>query len=332
MLDIPEGDDLVKFGYFSQLQMPRPWRENAEALLYQEAMDQAVYAEAVGFDYYWQTEHHFYPEIGHSSAPELFLAALAQRTTRIRLGLGVVVLPCNHPYRVAEYVATLDVLSGGRVEFGAGRGASPYHAEAFGYSADETKEVWLESLRAICSMFLNDPFPGWSGKYLGDLPQRDIVPKPIQRPHPPLWLAATQPGTFVEAARLGLGVLGLTRLGIQEMGPAVRAYREGMAECEPVGGYANHQVAAFAICNVDGDYAVGRDKACAAARWYFGENDVPLQKLRFGPQEGASPERATEKGRRGALEDLLAKSNDQLVEDGVVIGGDVDAVCRSVER
>ena len=76
----------MKFGYFNQLQMPKPWRENGEVLLYKEAMEQAVHAESVGFDCYWQTEHHFYPEIGHSSSPELFLAALAQRTTTIRLG------------------------------------------------------------------------------------------------------------------------------------------------------------------------------------------------------------------------------------------------------
>ena len=83
----------MRFGYFNQLQMPKPWEENAEVRLYKNAMEQAIYAEAVGFDYYWQTEHYFLPEIGHSSAPEIFLAALAQHTSKIRLGLGVTVLP-----------------------------------------------------------------------------------------------------------------------------------------------------------------------------------------------------------------------------------------------
>jgi alkanesulfonate monooxygenase SsuD/methylene tetrahydromethanopterin reductase-like flavin-dependent oxidoreductase (luciferase family) len=138
----------MKFALFNQLQMPKPWRENEEVLVYKEAIEEAVYAEAVGFDAYWQTEHHFYTEIGHSSAPEVVLAAISQRTSRLRLGLGVVVLPCNHPYRVAEYVSTLDVVSGGRVEFGTGRGASPYHVEAFGFSPSETKAVWEESLQA----------------------------------------------------------------------------------------------------------------------------------------------------------------------------------------
>lgn len=117
----------MKFALFNQLQMPGPWRQHEEVLMYKEAITEAVHAEAVEFDAYWQTEHHFYTEIGHSSAPEIVLAAISQRTSRLRLGLGVVVLPCNHPYRVVEYVSTLDVVSDGRVEFGTGRGASPYH-------------------------------------------------------------------------------------------------------------------------------------------------------------------------------------------------------------
>jgi alkanesulfonate monooxygenase SsuD/methylene tetrahydromethanopterin reductase-like flavin-dependent oxidoreductase (luciferase family) len=321
----------MKLGYFNQLQMPKPWPENAEVALYKEAMEQAVRAEAVGFDYYWQTEHHFYPEIGHSSCPELFLAALAQHTSTIRLGLGVVVLPCNHPFRVVEFVSTLDVLSGGRVDFGTGRGASIYHTEAFGYDSDESKEQWEESIQVICSMFMNDPFPGWKGKHY-DLPRRDLVPKPVQKPHPPLWLAATQPATFAKAARMGMGILGFSATEPDKMIPAIQAYKEAMPECKPIGGYANHQIAAFAICNIDKDYTVGRDKACAAARWYFGENDVPLQKLRFGSHEGKFYEEAAGGKRQGVLESILDRSNDQLIEDGIVIGGDVDSVCRGLEK
>ena len=156
----------MKFGYFNQLQMPKPWpNETAEVDLYRNALKQAIQAEAVGFNSYWMTEHHFYTEIGHSSAPEVFLSAVAQQTSTIRLGFGVVVLPCNHPFRVAEQVSTLDVLSNGRVEFGTGRGASIYHIEAFGVSPEESREVWLESLEAICALFLNDKFPGHDGKY-----------------------------------------------------------------------------------------------------------------------------------------------------------------------
>jgi alkanesulfonate monooxygenase SsuD/methylene tetrahydromethanopterin reductase-like flavin-dependent oxidoreductase (luciferase family) len=235
----------VKFGYFNQFQMPKPWPgEDAEVNLYRNAMEQAIHAEAVGFHSYWQTEHHFYTEIGHSSAPEVFLAALAQHTKTIRLGLGVVVLPCNHPFRVAEQIATLDQVSNGRVEFGTGRGASNYHIEAFGISPEESREVWEESLQVICSLFLNDKFPGHRGKYY-DLPARSLVPKPIQKPHPPIWVAATQPSTFETAARMGLGVLGLTTISPEDLIPAVQAYRAAEKDCRPVGGFANHQVSAY---------------------------------------------------------------------------------------
>ena len=98
--------------------------ENVDHRIHWDTLAEAVLAEQVGFDYYWATEHHFYEEIAHSSAPEVFLAALAARTTRIRLGHGVVVLPCNHPIRVAERAATLDILSNGRLDLGTGRGAS----------------------------------------------------------------------------------------------------------------------------------------------------------------------------------------------------------------
>jgi alkanesulfonate monooxygenase SsuD/methylene tetrahydromethanopterin reductase-like flavin-dependent oxidoreductase (luciferase family) len=303
----------MKFALFNQLQIPKPWRQNAEVLMYKEAIAEAVHAEAVGFDAYWQTEHHFYTEIGHSSAPEIVLAALSQRTSRLRLGLGVVVLPCNHPYRVAEYVSTLDVVSDGRVDFGTGRGASSYHVEAFGYSPGETKAVWEESLRVICAMLLNDPFPGWQGTYY-QLPPRDIIPKPVQKPHPPLWVAATSPSTFADAARLGLGVLGLVRLGVQQLIPAITAYKQAIPHCVPVGGDINHQIAAYAICGIDKDYSVGRDIAGAAGRWYFGDNQAVLQTHRFDSQQ------------------LLRLSNDQLIEEGIIIGGDADSVCRGIER
>ena len=325
----------MKFGYFNQLQMPKPWPgEDAEVNLYRNAMEQAIHAEAVGFHSYWQTEHHFYTEIGHSSAPEVFLAALAQHTTTIRLGLGVVVLPCNHPFRVAEQIATLDQVSNGRVEFGTGRGASNYHIEAFGVSPEESREVWDESLRVICSLFLNDKFPGHQGKYY-DLPARSLVPKPIQKPHPPIWVAATQPSTFETAARMGLGVLGLTTISPEDLIPAVQAYRAAEQDCRPVGGFANHQVSAYSICYVDTDDRRGRDIACAAARWYLGDNEAELQKVRFGTLVGGQDNVYHEQIRdtvRDRLGIIRSRTNDQLIEDGIVIGGNPDTVCRQLER
>ena len=325
----------MRFGYFSQLQMPKPWRgEGAEQQLYWDAIDEAVHAEAVGFDYYWQTEHHFYSEIGHSSAPEVFLGALAQRTHTIRLGYGVVVLPCNHPYRVVEQAATLDILSRGRVELGTGRGTSWYHTEAFGVQDAESRAVWKESLEVICSMFLNDRFPGHQGTYY-QLPERTLLPKPVQKPHPPLWVAASQASSFEGAAKMGLGVLGLTAQPPEKLTEAIQAYRAAQRHATPVGGYANHQIAAFSLCYVDEDDRRGRDLACASARWYLGDNDAELQWVRFNvPKTGPlSPDNEEiQSAARDRLHVLRTRSNDEMIDSGMVIGGNPDTVCRVVEK
>ena len=112
----------MKFGIFYEHQLPRPWNEGDELKLFQEALDQVELADRLGIDYAWEVEHHFLEEYSHSSAPEVFLAACSQRTKRIRLGHGIVLMPpgYNHPARVAERIATLDLVSNGRVELGTG--------------------------------------------------------------------------------------------------------------------------------------------------------------------------------------------------------------------
>src|SRR6202011_914628 len=110
----------MRFGIFYEHQLPRPWSERSEADLLRDALEQVELADRVGLDYVWEVEHHFLEEYSHSSAPEVFLAAASQRTKNIRLGHGIIQLPpaVNHPARVAERVATLDLVSGGRVDFG----------------------------------------------------------------------------------------------------------------------------------------------------------------------------------------------------------------------
>jgi hypothetical protein len=127
-------------------------------------------------------------------------------------------------------------------------------------------------------------------------------------------VAATSPSTFADAARFGLGALGLVRLGAQQLAPAIAAYRKAIGECDPVGGYVKHRIGAYAICSITTVYSVGRDIAGAAARWYFGENQTPLQSRRFDSQA------------------LLSLSNEQLIDEGIIIGGDPESVCRGLER
>ena len=145
----------MKFGTFYEHQLPRPWRPGAELKLFQDALDQVELADRVGFDHMWEVEHHFLEEYAHSSAPEVFLAAASQRSKRIRLGHGIVLLPpaYNHPARVAERIATLDLVSNGRVEFGTGESASVTELGGFDRDMDTKREVWEDALRCIIPMF-----------------------------------------------------------------------------------------------------------------------------------------------------------------------------------
>src|SRR6187397_2605941 len=139
----------MKFGMFYEHQLPQPWGEDSERQLYQEAMAQVELGDKLGIDYVWEVEHHFLEEYSHSSAPEIFLAALSQRTKRIRLGHGIMHTPpsINHPARVAERIATLDIVSGGRVEFGTGEGSAAAELDAFGLHPDDKRAAWEEGLR-----------------------------------------------------------------------------------------------------------------------------------------------------------------------------------------
>ena len=199
----------MKFDLLYELQMPKPHDERSEWRCYQEALEQIELADRLGYDTVWEVEHHFLTEFAHSSAPEVFLAAVAQRTKRIRLGHGVVLLPhrFNHPIRVAERVAALDILSDGRVEFGTGR-SSQFEQAGFEVDTDLSREMWQESLEMIPRMWTEDPFEH-AGRFV-TVPPRSILPKPLQKPHPPIWMAATSPQSWEIAGRNGIGILGLT--------------------------------------------------------------------------------------------------------------------------
>jgi len=196
----------VKFGIFYELQLPRPWAERSEYQLLQDALGQIELADRLGFGYAWCVEHHFLEEYSHCSAPEVFLGAATQRTTRIRLGHGIIQLPTNHPLRVAERVATLDLLSGGRVELGLGEGQGPVELHPFGARVREKREVWEEAVRALVPAFTQTSWQ-WQGQYF-KFPARNVLPKPFQKPHPPLWVACSNITTIASAGRWGMGALG----------------------------------------------------------------------------------------------------------------------------
>lgn len=196
----------MKFGVFYELQLPRPWEDDSEHKLFKNALDQIELADRVGYDYAWQVEHHFMEEYSHSSAPEVFLGAASQRTKNIRLGHGIIQLTTNHPARVAERVSTLDLLSDGRVELGIGEGSSVTELHPFERQFRDKRAVFEDAVKATLPQFWESSWE-YHGEYF-DLPLRNTVPKPLQKKHPPLWVACSQMETVKMAGRWGFGVLG----------------------------------------------------------------------------------------------------------------------------
>jgi alkanesulfonate monooxygenase SsuD/methylene tetrahydromethanopterin reductase-like flavin-dependent oxidoreductase (luciferase family) len=235
----------MKFGTFYEHQLPRPWKADSELKLFQEALEQVELADRLGIDHMWEVEHHFLEEYAHSSAPEVFLAACSQRTSQIRLGHGVVLMPpaYNHPARIAERIATLDLVSNGRVEFGTGESSSEVELGGFGIERAEKRDMWLEALGAVCRMFVEDPFLGHEGRHLR-MPVRNVVPKPVQKPHPPLWVACSRRETIHLAAKLGIGALSFAFVSPEEARQWVSDYYTTLAnESEPIGYAVNPNVA-----------------------------------------------------------------------------------------
>jgi len=235
----------MKFGGFYELQHPRPWTGGSEHTLLNNALEQVELSDRSGFDYVWATEHHFLEEYAHSSAPEVFLAACTQRTKNVRIGHGIVQMPphINHPARVAERVATLDLISGGRVDFGCGAGATETELGGFLVPQDEKKEMFLEGMRLAIRMMVEEPFAGHDGKFV-KMPQRNVVPKPLQKPHPPLWMACSRRESILQAARLGVGALTFSFVSPEEARQWVKDYYHAIEnECEPIGYAVNPQFA-----------------------------------------------------------------------------------------
>jgi alkanesulfonate monooxygenase SsuD/methylene tetrahydromethanopterin reductase-like flavin-dependent oxidoreductase (luciferase family) len=253
----------MKFGIFYEHQLPRPWGAGDEHRLLKDALDQVELADRLGIDYVWEVEHHFLEEYSHSSAPEVFLAACSQRTSRIRLGHGIVQLPqgFNHTARVAERIATLDLISDGRVDFGTGEASS--EAELGGFLVDRAtkRDQWAEGLDAVTRMFVEEPFAGYDGQFLR-MPPRNVVPKPMQKPHPPLWVACSRRETIHLAATKGIGALSFSFIEPSQAKEWVDDYYATIAseDCLPGGFAVNPNVAIVLplMCHADEETAIER--------------------------------------------------------------------------
>jgi alkanesulfonate monooxygenase SsuD/methylene tetrahydromethanopterin reductase-like flavin-dependent oxidoreductase (luciferase family) len=259
----------LDFGIFYEIEVPKPWTERCEYEVYKQTMAQVVQAEEHGFSHFWTVEHHFLSEFSHCSAPECLYGAIAAKTKRIKIGHGVRLLPFpyNHPIRAAEMGATMDLVCDGRLEFGTGRSVSRDELEGFGIDPRESRDLWEEALDIVVGAWTNEVF-SWEGRYF-KIPPRNVIPKPLQKPHPPLWVASTGPETHEIAGRKGLGLLSFTLLvDPEELKRRIGLYRAGLAEVRPAGKFVNDRAATFTIVHCAETNEEARRTAERAAVWY----------------------------------------------------------------
>jgi alkanesulfonate monooxygenase SsuD/methylene tetrahydromethanopterin reductase-like flavin-dependent oxidoreductase (luciferase family) len=243
----------MKFGLFYEMYAPPEDREE-EARIVRQTVDQIVLADKNNWDYVWLSEHHFLGGFSHMSAPEVVFGAAAYATEHIRFGFGLALTPpqYNHPVRVAERAAMLDCLSGGRVDIGSGRSTTPAELYGFGIDPDHSRGQWEEGLEAVARL-LSEENVELNGEYV-KMPPRTVYPRPVQQPHPPLWVGGVGPGNAERAAKRGLGMLFFAiKADPPSLAASIAAYQENIGDAEPYCGVVNNQTAGFVngLCSYD---------------------------------------------------------------------------------
>jgi alkanesulfonate monooxygenase SsuD/methylene tetrahydromethanopterin reductase-like flavin-dependent oxidoreductase (luciferase family) len=247
----------MEFGVFSTGTVgPKPWDESEPRVLRADVQS-GIVADECGFDTFWAPEHHCLEVYSHSSSSHLTCLAVGIQTKRIRVVTGIfnICPQINHPVRVAEQIALMDILTNGRVELGTGRGSGSTEVNTFGLMNEQTRELWEEAVRAIPKMWTQDLF-SWKGKHFS-VPERCILPKPIQKPHPPIWVTSSNPETVAMAGRMGLGVAVFSFQDPMVLRPLVDAYKKAIAKPEPVSQVINNKFVTIAplVCMKNGDEA-----------------------------------------------------------------------------
>jgi alkanesulfonate monooxygenase SsuD/methylene tetrahydromethanopterin reductase-like flavin-dependent oxidoreductase (luciferase family) len=256
---------VVKFGLLYEIEPMRPWGPSTVADCFWDSLEQVKVAEASGFSHVFVVEHHFLDQFSVCSAPEVWLSAVAQHTSTIRIGHGSRLLPYryNNPIRSAEMAATLDIMSKGRLEFGTARSASSVELEGFGIDPNVTRAQWDEALHMIPLMWTQDEFSWDSPSF--SMPPRNVLPKPVQQPHPPLWMSGTQPSSSVTAAERGVGYMHFSISSTDGLADQVAEYKRIVKNPPHQAGLAiNDQFAAFTMM------FCGTDDADAMARGFEG--------------------------------------------------------------
>ena len=348
----------MQFGLLFECQRPYEGTEIDWNALYKETLAQCELADQVGFDNVWFVEHHFLTGFSGSPAQDAMFGALSRVTKNIRIGYGVCILPYHHPVRVAERVALVDQLTDGRVEFGTGR-SNAYEQMGLGVDPRNTRSLWEESITMLPQIWQSDEFE-WEGEHW-QVPRRRVLPKPVQQPHPRMYLACTQQDSFRLAAEKGLGVLSSASYATSVLAEQVKIYRDALKNVNPVGAFATEFWGnnVHAYCGKDNDEA--RELAALSMKTFFGP-DKPYIAGRIGAYEelleawGGVPDhlqadfgrwlRQSDEAHRaqaeqsgisldagpGAARAAIAQLDaNTLADRGVIIAGDPDSCATAVQ-
>lgn len=319
----------MEFGLFVQAHVPRSEIEadpvGAEHRRLMAEAELAVHCDRHRWKYIWSVEHHFLEEYSHISASETFLGYLAARTTYAHVGSAIynITPPVNHPARMAERVAMIDHLSEGRFEFGTGRGSSTTEFMGFGIpDGDTTRAMYDEALPQILRMWREDRY-SYDGRFFS-MPERNVLPKPWSKPHPPIWVACGSPSTFEKAGRLGLGALCFTLGSPRDFEKLIKVYKDAIRNAEPVGDYVNDNVACVStlVCHEDGAEA---RRMCLNMGGAY-QNSLVFRYLDTFPRPPHVP----------AWPKLLAEPTpaelEQRIADGIRIVGDPEECRKGVQK
>lgn len=336
---------LTTFGLHNEIMVPRPWGPKTEYDTFKNVVEQAILADRTGYEWWSTVEHHFLAEFSHSTAPEVLYPYVAARTENVRIAHAVRLLPYpyNHPVRLAEQAATLDLLCDGRLEFGVGRSVSWDELSGFGIDPADTRGMAEESLQVILGCWTEDAY-SHSGKYF-NLPPRHVLPKPLQKPHPPLWMAGTSRESHEIAGRMGVGCLSFVLIvPLDEVSVRIQMYKDAVANANPVGKFVNDRAAGATCVHVAETDEEAYETARPWFEWYIKKAiDVVLsvahQVPALNPANGATSaiDPSKDMGSYEYLRPFIEFDKDQLTLESMlagnaVIAGSVDTVIEQVRK
>lgn len=310
----------MKFGQLHLFENPAG---RTEKQIVDEQFDIMVRAEEFGFDSLWPAEHHF-SEYGYCASPAVTLAALATRTQNIRLGTGVVVLPLNHPLRVAEDYAMIDLLSGGRVDLGVGRGYQPHEFAGYGVDQSRSRDMFHEGIEIIQKAWTGETF-SYDGEFY-KFDQLSVRPKPLQKPHPPIWMASLSPQTFEMCGRYGFNLMCAPVFGfnVNQGAAFIEEYREALRSHgrDP----AEFEIAGLVITYVAETTQQALDDFAEGVMWYY---KTFAKYIAPPPGQPAVP---SYEMYTAARDRLAAAEWDHIVESGSVVCGSPDQVADRIAQ